>query len=209
MVVKCGYAVVVVGVLMWYGGIGNSTAFAQKYNYVDREQLADTVFPPLAPAPGGAAYDTQLTLRFSNPDSEIVIATHGRGTKTVVLYRLASRATLGEAIAQALRLNPRATLQEIAAGIQIERIAVSILPDHVDQWLRGLQSLAIPLELSLWVKADGVPEYDLWVDTNGDTSRYHFSYAPTRGAQEHPFAALAHWMETIRSEVEPEPPHKK
>jgi hypothetical protein len=175
---------------------------------VDREQVADLTFPPLAMVPvalGGDEYETRFILRFADPDSEIVIETHTNKPKTVDLYTLPPGLTIWSETGRIQRQNLNATPQDVAASIHVRRTSLKIGTNQVDHWLHALGSISPPIVLDLgdWLNLHQVPRFDLWIDSGSASVRYSFTYAGAdRTNPGYPLAPLAQWMLQVRSEVE-------
>jgi hypothetical protein len=177
--------------------------------YVDRQEVADRIFPSLSVIPvalGGERYETRIILRFTDPDSEIVIKTHAKGRKTVDLYSLAPGLSIEGETGRVQRQNPNATAQQVAVTIHVRKTSLAVSSNQVDRWLQALGSLSPPLTLELWVKFDSLSRFDFWADSNGDFVHYSMSnYAAggrTATTHENPLTPLARWMLQVRSEAE-------
>jgi hypothetical protein len=180
-----------------------NAAAVSAQTYIDREQVADAVFPPFAVGIRGPEYRTRFMLRFDDPDSQIVIATHADGNRTVELYRLDPEMTIWNAIGRAQRQNLNATVDQVASAIRVRKTVLAVSPDRVDRWLHELAEITPPLVLTPWIKEDQMPQLDLWVDSNGDSLHYRFYFARTQQmSPQNPLAPMARWMLKVRADIE-------
>jgi len=190
---KFHIAMVLLSIATWSGGL---------QGVIDREDVADKIFPPLAVTTEGPSYLTRMILRFSDPDSEIVITTRLDGRRIVESYILDPGVTIEASISQMLQKHPQASFDQLASGIRVHKTKISVPQEHVARWFREMSGL-IPGKLpSPQIHLDKVPQFDLWIDANGDFVHYRFYDAP---GQQHtndpPFAPLARWMLKLHSEV--------
>jgi hypothetical protein len=169
---------------------------------VDRETIADNIFPALRVQTVGPPYLTRLILRFSQPDSEVVITTLLDGRRVVEDYTLPSGTTILGAAAQVLHRIPAASSEEIANVLKVHRSSVRLPPKQVDQWFFELKKIPHSLVLEPILHLDSVSQYDFWFDANGDFVHYRFSYAAVHPPQNLPLDSIATWALKIRSEVE-------
>ena len=176
--------------------------FAANSAFYTREQVADLVFPSLSIEYGGTPYDARVILRFSNPDSEIVVLQGSNLSSNVRIFTLADGESIELVMGRVLLRNPQAAPQEIAAEAHVRESDVTIPAATVDTWLNDLKTKTGPLKLEPWIHLHGFPEYDLWLDSNGDSIHYHFFFVQNQTPGSQPvFEPVARWMINLRSEI--------
>lgn len=180
----------------------SGSCLATSRAFYSREQVADLVFPSLAIEYGGASYDTRVILRFSNPDSEIVILKGSNARRNVRVFTLSDGDSIEHVMGTVLLRNPHATPQDIALEAKVHESDLTIPTTTVDSWLSNLKTESGSLKLEPWIHLHGVPEYDFWIDSNGDSIHYHFFFVPNQNPQSQPaFEAVGQWMLNLRSEI--------
>lgn len=167
---------------------------------IDREDVADKIFPRLAVTSEGPSSLSHVILRFSDPDSEIVITTLLDGRRTVESYVLDPGMTIEGSISQMLQRNPQASLDQLASAVRVHKTTISVPQRHVERWLQQMNGV-LPAKIpSPQINLDGPPQFDLWMDANGDFIHYRFFEVPEQ-PHDDLFAPLARWMVKLNSEV--------
>jgi hypothetical protein len=175
----------------WSGGLQSQ---------IDREDVADKIFPRLAVTSEGPSSLSHVILRFSDPDSEIVITTLQDGSRIVESYVLDPGTTIGSTISQVLQRNPQASLDQLASAVRVHKTTISVPQRHVERWLQQMNGI-LPAKIpTAQIHLDEVPQFDLWMDANGDFIHYRFFEVPEQ-PHDDLFAPLARWMVKLNSEV--------
>lgn len=169
---------------------------------IGREDVADKIFPRLAVTSEGPSYLSRVILRFSDPDSEIVITTLLDGHRIVESYVLDPGATIGGSISQVLQRNPQASLDQMASAMRVHKTTISVPQAHIARWFQEMDGILPGRLPSTQIHLDGPPQFDLWIDTNGDFIHYRFFEAPLQqNTNDDPFAPIARWMVKLNAEV--------
>jgi len=169
---------------------------------IDREEIADRVFPRLAVTSEGPSYLSRVILRFSDPDSEIVITTLLDGRPIVESYVLDPGVTIGASISQVLQRDPQASFDQVTNAIRVHKATIPVPQAHVARWFQEMNRV-LPGKLpSTQIHLDGPQQFDLWIDANGDVIHYRFYEVPgEKRMNDGPFAPLARWMVKLDAEV--------
>jgi hypothetical protein len=149
----------------WSGGL---------QGVINREDVLDKIFPPLAVTSGGPSCLSRVILRFSDPDSEIVITTLLDGRRTVESYALDPGATIGSSVSQVLQRNQPVSLDQVASAIRVHKAVISVPQAHVERWLQEMNGILPGKPPTAQIHLDEVPQFDLWIDANGDFMHYRF-----------------------------------
>jgi hypothetical protein len=180
--------------------VGN--CFSADRAFYTREEIADLIFPSLAIEHGGTPYDTRVILRFSNPDSEIVVLKGSNLPGNVKVYKLSDGASIKSIMGNVLLRNPQATPEDIALSAKVEESDLSVPVGVVARWLKTLKTKCTAPVVEPWIQEGRVPEYDFWIDSNGDSIHYHFFFVANQvPSSQAAFEPVAQWMVKIRSEI--------
>lgn len=144
-------------------------------------------------------YLWKITLRFSDPESQIVAVVHAGGKSEVVRYTLADMSDKGfsQLILQALAENSKATAEEIAAKLKVDVDRRSVRPEAFSRALRELNRIRISPQ------PDGIclgqcRLFDYWDDSGLDSVHYAIVGGDVRGSPQY---QLVQWMIKFRENL--------
>ncbi len=142
----------------WRGGL---------HGVIDREDVADKIFPRLAVTSEGPSSLSHVILRFNDPDSEIVITTLQDGSRTVESYALDPGATIGSSVSQVLQRNQPVSIDQVASAIRVHKAVISVPQAHVERWLQEMNGILPGKPPTAQIHLDEVPQFDLWITPMG------------------------------------------
>ena len=141
-------------------------------------------------------YYVRLVLRFSNPDSQLVLMLYPGGSSDVVRYTLSGNA--GENVSQVasamLQRDPRVDDKKIAERFRVTEEKLQIDQVKVQRALGALKKINISPFFDTASAVDERQLYDFWFDSGGESVHYSF-FGPYKGKSKD---ELVQWMIEFR-----------
>lgn len=161
-----------------------------------KTRVLNLVFPlDDVPAP----YLWKITLRFSDPESQIVAVVHAGGKSEVVRYTLADMndKELSQLIVQALAENSSATAEEIAAKVRVDIERQPVRPEAFSGVLKELSRIRIsPVRGGICLGQ--CPRFDYRYDSGLNSVHYALIGGDDRGSPQY---QLVQWMTKFRTNL--------
>ncbi len=175
-----------------------SRATAQTTNdYWDMKTRVLNLVFPLDDVP--PPYLWKITLRFNNPESQIVAVVHAGGKSEVVRYTLADMndRELSQLIVQALAENSSATAEEIAAKVRVDVDRRTVRPEVFSRVLKELSRIRISPQTGGTCLGQ-CPQFDYWYDSGLNSAHYVIRGGDDRGSPQY---QLVQWMIRFRTNL--------
>jgi hypothetical protein len=176
--------------------------YAQVSDNERTEALKNRVLDQLFPVASGSLpgpYYARLILRFSSPDTELVLVIYAGWKSELVGYTLDGLPdqTLSQYIREQRRTHPQIQEEEIARSIRVKTTRSFVDSQKVKQAVEELRRIRVSPFLETRIAVDEYSDYDYWFESGGESVHYR-----VHGIfQQTPADDLVHWMIGFRDSI--------